>query len=156
VGIVVQDAAYTVTVPNVAPLTRHLDRSPVVGYFFDSFRIPVPYAAHIAIDTDEVFPLKGDMLACHASQVFEWLPYNGIFAEPLPDDPSERRNWCHERIREYSRRVADTARETLVKLYGQTRGTTVCTAETVSISEYGRTLPEREYRTLFPFLPELP
>jgi len=156
VGIVVQDAAYTVTVPNVAPLTRHLDRSPVVGYFFDGFRIPVPYRAHVAIDIDEVFPVKGDMLACHESQVFEWLPYNGIFAEAIPEDPAGRRAWCHDRLAEYTRRVADAARDTLVALYGPERGHAIHHAETVSLSEYGRALPESQYRTLFPFLPERP
>jgi LmbE family N-acetylglucosaminyl deacetylase len=154
VGIVVQDAAYTVTVPNVAPLTRHLDRSPVVGYLFDSFRVPVPYVTHIAIDTDGVFDLKTDMFACHESQVFEWLPYNGVFLDRVPESREARRGWFRERLAEHCSQIAEAAREALVRTYGEARGRAIRTAETVSISEYGRGLAERDYRTLFPFLPE--
>ncbi len=154
VGAVVQDAAYTVTVPNVAPLTRHLDRSPVVGYFFDAFRVPVPYTPHIAIAIDDVLALKADMVACHVSQVYEWLPYNGVFSEPLPADAEGRRAWCRERIAAYAGQVAEAARDTLKTLYGAARGAAVRAAETVSLSEYGRPLPPGEYRSLFPFLPE--
>ncbi len=153
VGTLVQDAAYLVTVPNVAPLTRHLDRPPVVGYFYDGFRLPTPYVAHVAIDTDPVFERKIDMGCCHVSQVFEWLPFNGGILDQVPAEPAARRDWFAERHRKRFEAVADSARETLVALYGPERGRQVRTAETVMISPYGRPLAPAEYRGLFPFLP---
>ena len=156
VGTVVQDAAYTVTVPNVAPLTPHLERAPVVGYFHDGFALPNPYVPHVAIDTDPVFKRKIDMGHCHVSQVYEWLPFNGGILDDVPDDDTARRAWFAARHTRRFAAIAEGARETLVKLYGEQHGRAVRTAETVMISPYGRALPPAEYRILFPFLPELP
>jgi len=153
VGTVVQDAAYTVTVPNVAPLTPHLKRAPVVGYFYDAFKLPNPYVPTIAIDTDDVFARKVDMVHCHVSQMYEWLPYSGGGLDEVPESDEERRAWLEERLNVRFGNVADDAREALKRLYGEERGGAVKTAETVSISEYGRGLPEEEVRALFPFLP---
>ncbi|MBN2449140.1 MAG: PIG-L family deacetylase [Lentisphaeria bacterium] len=155
VGTVVQDAAYTVTVPNVAPLTPHLPRSPVVGSFYDAFRLPNPYVPHVAIDTDEVFERKIDMACCHESQVFEWMPYNSGTLDQVPASKEARREWLAAQHRKRFAAVADSAREVLVALYGEERGRQIRTAETVSISEYGRGLSRDRYRELFPFLPEL-
>jgi LmbE family N-acetylglucosaminyl deacetylase len=155
-GVAVQDAAYTVTVPNVAALTPHLERAPVVGYFYDGFSLPNPYVPHIAIDTDAVFERKIDMGHCHVSQVYEWMPYNGGILDQVPESDDARRAWFAERHTRRFQAVANTARETLGQLYGGERGQAVRTAETVMISQYGRGLPKAEYRTLFPFLPELP
>lgn len=154
VGVLVQDAAYVVTVPNVAPLTPHLERAPVVGYFHDGFKLPNPYVPHVAIDTDPVFERKIDMACCHVSQVFEWLPYNGGVLDQVPATPEARRSWLAERHGKRFAGVADSARDLLVALYGEERGRRIRTSETVSISEYGRALPPECYRDLFPFLPE--
>jgi len=156
VGTLVQDAAYTVTVPNVAPLTPHLERAPVVGYLHDAFTLPNPYVPHLAIDTDPVFERKIGMGDCHVSQVYEWLPFNGGILDQIPPDPAARRAWFAERHARRFAAVADGARDTLVRLYGETRGRAVRTAETIMFSPYGRALPPGEYRSLFPFLPELP
>lgn len=155
VGTVVQDAAYTVTVPNVAPLTPHLERAPVLGYFQDGFMLPNPFVPHVAIDTDSVFERKIDMGDCHVSQVYEWMPYNGGILDQVPTDPAARRAWFAERHTRRFAAVADGARETLVRLYGEEHGRAVRTAEAVMISPYGRGLQPSDYRTLFPFLPEL-
>ena len=154
VGVVVQDTAYTVTVPNVAPLTPHLERAPVLGYFHDGFALPNPYVPHVAIDTDPVFERKVDMGHCHVSQVYEWLPYNAGILEQVPAADAERRAWFGQRHWRRFEAVAEEARETLVRLYGEKHGRAVRTAETVMLSEYGRRLPAAERRSLFPFLPE--
>ena len=153
VGTLVQDAAYTVTVPNVAPLTPRLTRGPVVGYFYDNFRLPNPYVPHIAIDTDDVFDRKVDMVHCHECQMYEWLPYSGGRLDEVPESEEERKVWLKAQLLKRFGGVADNAREALKQLYGAERGSSVKTAETVSISEYGRGLPEADRQKLFPFLP---
>ena len=152
VGILVQDAAYIVTVPNVAPLTPPLERAPVVGYLYDTFRDPTPYVATVAIDTDDVFERKIDMAHCHVSQMYEWLPYNGGTLDQLPEGDAERRTWLAERLRQRCGAVADNTRDTLAKLYGAEKAASVRTAESVMLSEYGRQPSEEELRGLFPFL----
>ena len=36
-----------------------------------------------------------DMLECHASQVFEFLPFNQRIADQVPADRADRRRWLH-------------------------------------------------------------
>jgi N-acetylglucosamine malate deacetylase 1 len=156
VGVLVQDAAYIVTVPNVCPLTPPLPRPPVLGYAFDEFALPNPYRIDVAIDTDPVFERKVDMLHCHASQMYEWLPFNGEYLEEVPADDARRRAWLGQRQRRRFGHVADVAREALQRCYGDQAGTAVVTAETVSFSEYGRRPTPADVARLFPFLPARP
>lgn len=153
VGVLVQDAAYTVTVPNIAPLTPHLDRPPVVGYLYDEFEIPNPYVPTIAIDTDPVFDCKVDMVACHRSQFYEWLPYNAGALDGVPDDEADRKAWLARRLTARFARAADRSRALLKTVYGEGHGGQVATAETIMLSEYGRRLQSSEADRLFPFLP---
>jgi len=153
VGVLVQDAAYTVTVPNVAPLTPHLERSPVLGYLFDNFKLPNPYVPTVAIDTDDVFERKIDMVHCHASQFYEWLPFNGGRLDDVPESDVERRAWLAESLHRRFGALADSTRETLARWYGEERAAQIRTAESVSISEYGRGLSAEEIPVMFPFFP---
>ncbi len=153
VGVLVQDAAYTVTVPNVAPLSEPLLRPPVVGYLFDGFLDPTPYVATVAIDTDEVMERKIDMVHCHASQMYEWLPYNGGVLDEVPESDAERRAMTARNMWTRFGHTADAARETLVRCYGAERGAQVKTAETIMISQYGRGLREEDWPRYFPFFP---
>lgn len=151
VGITVQDAAYTVTVPNVQPLTPELRRAPVVGYMYDDFTIPTAYKATIAVSTDEVWDRKVDMVHCHASQWYEWLAYNGDYMDEVPEGDAERRAWIEQGMKGRFCELGDHVRDTLVKWYGPERGATIETAESVMISEYGRQVGDEELRVLFPF-----
>jgi len=150
VGVLVQDAIFQVTIPNILPLTAELDQPPVLGYAYDRFTDPTPYVPTVAIDTDDVFERKCDMVHCHASQMYEWLVR---FSDPIAED--QRRAWLGERLTGRFGSLADDARECLVKWYGEERGHVVRTAETVMISEYGRVPDEARIRELFPFLPEV-
>src|SRR5258708_18141825 len=46
-GVLVQDAAYMVVVPNVAPDLPLLPRNPVFFYFQDNFQRPTPFRPHL-------------------------------------------------------------------------------------------------------------
>jgi LmbE family N-acetylglucosaminyl deacetylase len=153
VGILVQDAAYIVTVPNVAPLTPPLERSPVVGYAYDTFKLPTPFVPTVAIDTDDVFERKIDMAHCHESQMYEWLPYNGGTLDQVPEREAERRAWLAERLHQRFGALANGVRATLATFYGEERAAQIKTAESVGLSEYGRQPSEEELHQLFPFLP---
>src|SRR5688572_5741732 len=57
-GVLVQDAAYMVAVPNVAPDVPALTKNPVFLYFQDGFQRPNAFRPDIAINITEVFPQK--------------------------------------------------------------------------------------------------
>src|SRR6185437_15148258 len=79
-GVLVQDAAYMVVVPNVCPDTPPLRKNPVFLYFEDGFQRPQPFRPDVAIAIDDVFDKKISALDAHVSQVYEWLPWvDGMF-----------------------------------------------------------------------------
>lgn len=153
VGTLVQDAAYTVTVPNVAPLSEPLQIPPVVGYLFDDFQDPTPYQATLAIDIEEVMERKINMVHCHASQMYEWLPYNGGTLDQVPRDEAERRELTRRNMYRRFGYQADRCREALVRCYGAQHATEVKWCEPVMISQYGRALGQDEWDRFFPFFP---
>ena len=151
VGVLVQDAAYIVTVPNVAPLTPHLDRAPVVAYSYDGFKKPMPFEATVAVDIGDVFDRKVDMVHCHESQMYEWLPYNGGRLDEIPEGDEERKAYLRPILEKRFAGQADACRDALVKCYGPERGAKVQYAEAFEVSEYGRGLSEEDLPVMFPF-----
>lgn len=61
-GVLVQDAAFMVTVPFFCPDTPHLTKNPVFLYSSDRFQKPYPFVPDIAIAIDDVFEQKVDAL----------------------------------------------------------------------------------------------
>lgn len=153
-ALLVRDAAYMVTVPNIVPGTPHLTRNPVFLYLSDNFSKPVPFQPDIVVSIDEVIEKKIDMYHCHESQMYEWLPYNGGYLDQVPAGADNRRAWLGSRLKPGSRGIADRYRQKLQEFYGADRGAKVVHAEAFEISEYGRRLRPDEIRRYFPFFGE--
>jgi LmbE family N-acetylglucosaminyl deacetylase len=153
-AILVQDAAYMVTVPNVCALTPHLNYNPVIVYTSDGFQKPYPFKPDVVVDIDSVVEKKLDMLHCHVSQMYEWLPYNAGNLDHVPVDSSARRKWMGERRARGFKAIADKYRDLLIELYGEERGGRIQYAEAFETCEYGSPLTEANKRVLFPFFPE--
>ncbi|WP_255171459.1 PIG-L deacetylase family protein [Natrononativus amylolyticus] len=137
----VRDAAYMVTVPNVCPAVPALESNPVFGYLLDTFERPYPFTPDVVVPIEaEHLECKYDMLDCHESQFYEWLPYTENKLEEVPDDPAARRRWLESDpisgLREM-RDGADRFRELLVDTYGEDAGGEIEYAEAFEISEYG-------------------
>ncbi len=150
----VQDAAFTVTVPNVQALTAHLQYNPVVCYMSDNFQKPYPFCADVIVDVDDAQDDKLRMLDCHESQVYEWLPYNWGLEEPVPQEPQVRREWLGEK---WDPRFLDTAnryRKRLQEFYGERRAAQIKYAEAFEICEYGAPLAPDDIPALFPLFDE--
>ena len=71
VGVLVQDAAYMVTVPFFCPDTPPLTKNPVFLYSSDRFQKPYPFEADIAVSVDDVIEQKILAVSKLESQVFE-------------------------------------------------------------------------------------
>ncbi|HJZ70977.1 MAG TPA: PIG-L family deacetylase [Vicinamibacterales bacterium] len=149
-GVLVQDAAYMVVVPNVAPDTPALRKNPVFMYFEDGFQKPAPFRPDVAVSIDEVIEKKIDMLDAHVSQMYEWLPWVAGTLETVPKDPAARRKWLFE---SRTPRPTPAVRSALVKWYGEEQGNAIRHAEAFEVCEYGTRPDEAMIRTLFPVLP---
>lgn len=150
-SLLVQDSAYMVRVPNVCPETPPLDDDPVIAYLSDEFRRPYPFEPDVVVPVDDAVEAKLDMLDCHVSQVYEWLPWVEGYDDEVPpaDDAEARRAFLRERFLARSADVADRFRDRLVERYGDA-GRDVEYAEAFAASEYGAPLPDERVPELFP------
>ena len=92
-GTAVQDASYLVTVPHICPEVEALRADPVVAYMCDLFTRPNRLRADVLLEVSEEFDLTTKMVACHTSQVFEWLPYHDGQLDSVPESVDGRRQW---------------------------------------------------------------
>ncbi|MBY0396585.1 MAG: PIG-L family deacetylase, partial [Thermoleophilia bacterium] len=110
-GLLVQDASYMLTVPAVCPESPHLPAPPVIMLFSDAFQRPNPFRPDVAVAIDGVVERVVDMLDCHVSQFYEWLPYNAGHPEAVPASAEGRRAWLGDRYRERIRPLARQYRD---------------------------------------------
>jgi LmbE family N-acetylglucosaminyl deacetylase len=149
-GVLVQDAAYMVTVPHVTPDVPALRRNPVFMYFQDGFQKPTPFEPHVAVAIDDVFEKKIDMLDAHVSQFYEWLPWHAGVLDKVPSEPAARKKWLAS---QREGRMSPAVRAALVKWYGKEKAAGVQHAEAFEVCEYGSRPSEEDLRRLFPFFP---
>ena len=148
-GVLVQDAAYMVAVPNVAADTPPLKKNPVFLYFQDFFERPNPFRPDIAIDITQVFDQKINGLDAHTSQVYEWLPWIGGYADQVPQTAADRKKWL---MTNRAVRITPEVRKSLETWYGKEKATQVKHAEAFEICEYGARPSDDDIRRLFPML----
>jgi LmbE family N-acetylglucosaminyl deacetylase len=148
-GVIVQDAAYMVAVPNVAPQVSPLKQNPIFLYFQDNFQRPNPFRPDIAIDITSIYPKKIYALDAHESQMYEWLPWIGHYLEEVPNGKSERLQWL---IAKRKVNITPDVRTSLAKWYGNEKAGTIEHAEAFEICEYGTQPSDDAIRNIFPML----
>ena len=154
VGVLVQDAAYMVSVPFFCPDSPPLAKNPVFLYSSDRFQKPYPFIADIAVSLDDVFEQKVDALMALESQTFEGGALGSeeqTAAAPPASQPELRRTWLRERWDRRQFGEATQYRAALLKWYGEERGKQIKYAEVFEICEFGHQPTEDEIRKLFPF-----
>ena len=151
-GVLVQDAAYMVTVPNFCPEVPHLTKNPIFLYSSDRFDKPNPFAADIIVDIDSVMEKKLDGLLGMVSQFYEGGA-NGDESLMNKDPEFVKKRWAEVRARFVDRQVniANKYRKNLEEWYGKARAAKVVHAEAFEICEYGRRPDKAEIKKLFPF-----
>lgn len=156
-GVLVQDAAFMVTVPFFCPDTPPLKKNPVFLYSSDRFQKPYPFRADIAVAIDSVFEKKVDALMALESQTFEGGALGNeerLQNVPPASEPELRREWLKTNWQRRAGGEAKTFRDALIQWYGDEKGKAVQYAEAFEICEYGRQPNHQEILKLFPFLPQ--
>lgn len=151
-AILVQDAAYMVTVPFFGPDVPALKKNPVFLYAPDRFERPNPFRADIAVGIDDVIDPTLDALLVMESQIHEGGA-NG-YAGLYPKDEAGRERRRQEVRKELAGRYAgyaDRYRDALVKFSGEERGRKVRYAQAFEVCEYGRQPSPDELKQMFPF-----
>lgn len=151
-GVLVQDAAFMVTVPFFCPDVPAMKKNPVFMYYTDRFLKPAPSKPDIVISIDPVIEKKLDALAVMVSQFAEGGA-NGSAALYPADAVGQRER--QRQVREnFSRRyqaIALRFSKELAAWYPGATAATVKHAEAFELCEYG-TQPDRAaLKRLFPF-----
>jgi LmbE family N-acetylglucosaminyl deacetylase len=148
-GVLVQDAAYMVAVPNIAPDVPALKKNPVFLYYQDHFQRPNPFRPDIVVDITSVYDKKVSALDAHESQMYEWLPWIGHFLDQVPKDKTDRIKWL---AKQRAGTVNAEMRASLEKWYGKEKASNVKYAEAFEICEYGAQPNDADIKKLFPML----
>lgn len=147
-GVLVQDAAYMVIVPNVLSSVPALPDNPLFLYVSDRFQRPNPFRPDIVVDITNVFAKKIDGLDAHVSQFYEWLPWTE-HDQSVPAGMAERKVWLTKNIQEINK-LTPAQRPALEKWYGKERAGKAAQVEAFEICEYGMQPSEADIRRLFP------
>jgi len=155
-GVLIQDAAFMVTVPFICSDVPPLKQNPLFLYSSDGFQKPYPFRADIAVSVDDVFDLKLKAIHEMPSQHYEGGA-NGseehVRSVPPASDEAGRKAWLRRRWEARQTAEAVRFRDTLIKWYGPEKGAAVKYAEAFEICEYGRQPSAAEIKVLFPFFP---
>ena len=157
VGILVQDAAFMVTVPFFCPDTPPLKKNPVFLFSSDGFQKPYPFKPDVVVGLDDVFDEKVEALHELESQVYEGGAGGSeehVQSVPPETEVAARKAWLKARWQTRQSAEADRFRLDLIRLYGEEAGKAMKYAEAFELCEYGRRPSPAELKQLFPFFPE--
>ncbi len=153
VGILVQDAAFMVTVKYFCPDTPPLKKNPVFLYSSDRFKKPYPFRPDIVVGIDDVFDQKVKGLTELISQAIEGGVGGSL--ERLAKLPPEsdkagriafvKKNWMRRQGAE-----AKKYRDDLIQIYGKEIGSKIKYAEAFELCEYGKRATRKDLIKLFP------
>jgi LmbE family N-acetylglucosaminyl deacetylase len=146
-GVLVQDAAYMVVVPNIVPDVPALRKNPIFLYYDDNFQQPNPFRPDVAVAIDDVWATKIDDLDAQVSQMYEWLPWVAGNLDQVPKDPAARKQWLSQ---SRGGRISPAIRAALVARYGASPGGKIEHAEAFQLCEYGTRASIDQLRTMFP------
>ncbi len=153
-GVLMQDAAYMVTVRFFCPDVPQLAKNPIFLYLSDGFQKPNPFAPDIVVAIDDVIDQKNNALWLLESQIESlWATGNFEKVVPVPTEPvarEARRKQVTERFAQRNESVANQYRSKLIELYGQEKGKKVRYAEAFELCEYGSRASTEKLKELFP------
>jgi len=154
-GILMQDAAFMVTVTFYCPDVPQLPNNPVFLYLSDGFQKPNPFEPDVVVSIDDVIEQKADALWLLESQIESlWATGNFERVVPVPKDGAERearRKAMRDRFAQRAESVADKYRAKLIELYGEEKGKKIRYAEAFELCEYGSRASPDKLKQLFPF-----
>jgi LmbE family N-acetylglucosaminyl deacetylase len=145
-GVLVQDAAYMVVVPNIVSDVAPLENNPIFLYYEDSFQTPAPFRPDVVVPTDDVWDQKISALDAQVSQFYEWLPWVDHELASVPKDPAARKAMLSQA---WNHPLNAATSKTLQEELGA-GAANVKHAEAFELCEYGRQPTLTELRAMFP------
>lgn len=151
-GVLVQDAAYMVTVPNFCPDVPALKKNPYFFFFPDRFLKPNPFQPDVLVAVDETMEKKLDALAVMESQFLEGGANGSEAISPTdPAKRAERQKSVREGFTKRQQGLTERFKNKLSDWYPASRASQVKFLEAFELCEYGSQANKDELKRLFPF-----
>jgi len=129
-------------VPLFASETPVPEVLPFVLYAGDQFTVPRPIRPDLIVDGEDVLDTMVRVLACHESQLFEWLPPEfGVDPSAIPQDEKGRLDFIRRHAMADLKRDGEQHRRLVSRLFG---GEDVRCVNVFEICEYSRSPTDRE------------
>tara|TARA_B100000768_G_scaffold173325_1_gene182465 strand:+ start:1446 stop:2255 length:810 start_codon:yes stop_codon:yes gene_type:complete len=134
-GQLVQDSAYLLQVPAIAPKHSAMQQMPAILLAYDRFKDPRPHRLDWIVDTKDHIDTVLSMLGCHQTQVFEWLPK--IMGIAVTANTKE--NWLRKFYLAKPKAVAKAANQARTHIASSkcVNYADLAFAEAFEVSEYG-------------------
>lgn len=152
-SLLVQDAAFLVTVPKILPEVQALEKNPLFLYTRGRYTNPQKPSPDIVVDITPVVREKADAIDAHESQIYEWLPWINRSNEVIPETREGR---LEHVLNVYVLKRGEVKSEDLPaveKWYGSD-AKAVKVIEAFEICEFGHKVTDRDIRELFQLFPE--
>ena len=151
-GVLMQDAAYMVTVPFFCPDVPAMQKNPVFMYYADRFQKPSPFEPDVIVSIDSVIEKKLDALGVMISQFAEGGANGnaGLYPEGDEAKRAARRQQVRDRFSQRNRAITERFPDLMAEWYGDDSGA-VNHSEAFEICEYGSQPGRDGLKRLFPF-----
>ena len=141
-GQAVQDATYLMGVPLFCPEAPVPETLPFVMYAGDRFTMPRPFRPDLLVDGDDALDTTVRALACHESQLFEWLPPEyGTDPKTIPSDPAGQLDYLRRNVPPDLFMIGNAYRDVIVRTFG---GKAPKYVEAFELCEYARPPAKKE------------
>src|SRR5690554_1545557 len=152
-SLLVQDAAFLVSVPKILPEIPALEVNPLFLYTRGRYTNPQKPSPDIVVDITPVVREKAYIIDAHASQIYEWLPWINRSKEVIPETREGR---LEHVLNVYVLKRGEIKAEDLPvveKWYGSS-AQAVNTIEAFEICEFGRKVTDQDILELLQLFPE--
>ena len=150
-GIAVQQGAGLASAPLFMPEIPALKKRPLFLHIRDYYSNVFPHTPDLVIPIDAVLEKKLRSFDAHASQFYEFTPWQKGILNEVPTEWSEKRKFLMKHYKE-DMEISDEMRQWLVTWYGKEKGASFQYAEEFEFPHYTRKPREGELVMLFPVL----
>ena len=147
----VQEGAGLSQAPLFLPDVPVLDTKPFFLYMRDYYSKSFPHEPDLVIPIDDTIDKKLSSFDAHASQFYEFAPYQRGILNEVPDSEEGKTAFLHKYWGEFSD-ISTEMRKWLINWYGKEKGSTFIYGEEFEIAPFSRKPSKDELLKLFPIL----
>ncbi|MCX6134854.1 MAG: PIG-L family deacetylase [Ignavibacteriales bacterium] len=150
-GIAVQQGAGLASAPLFMPEVPALKKRPLYIHIRDYYSKTFPHKPDLVIPIDATLELKLKSFDAHASQFYEFAPWQKGILNEVPIGWEGKREFLKKHYLD-DLAISDEMREWLIKWYGREQGQSFQYAEEFEFPHYSRKTDKAELMRIFPVL----